>query len=285
MNSNIIDREEIKLNESQTRMVISGWGKEVYENSVVEKITYLSDGFKIKGYIAYPIKYKGDKLPCVIWNRGGFREKGAIDKFTAKGIFGQLASWGYVVFASQYRGNAGSDGMESFGGDDVNDIFNLVESAVEIPFADINQWGIEGWSRGGMMTFLTLLKNSNFSRKVKCVIVIGAISNLKSYLEEDEKRKKVYQKLFGENYKEEINKRTIIDKISKLPKIPYLVMHGGRDDTVSPLQSLDISNKFFETGIKHRLLIFENGDHFLKNYRAEVDEQRKQWLNKYLTNK
>ncbi len=182
MNSKILNREEIKLNESQNRMVISGWGKEEFDTSIVEKITYISDGLRVKGYLAYPVINKNHMFPCIIWNRGGFRENGAIDKFTARGIFGQLASWGYVVFASQYRGNAGSEGHEYFGGDDVNDILNLIGLAEDIPFADYNKWGIEGWSRGGMMTLLTLLKKSNFNTIVKCAVLSGAIYNLKSYL-------------------------------------------------------------------------------------------------------
>ena len=155
MDSKIISKEKISLNDSQSRMVISGWGQEAFERSVVEKITYLSDGLKVKGYLAYPVDNKSRKFPCIIWNRGGFRDNGAIDKFTARGIFGQLAGWGYVIFASQYRGNAGGEGTEYSGGDDINDILNLAELAGEIPYADADRWGIEGWSRGGMMTALT----------------------------------------------------------------------------------------------------------------------------------
>ena len=73
MNSNIIEKEEINLNESQTKMVISGWGKETYENTKVEKITYISDGLKVKGYLAYPLMNENKKFPCIIWNRGGYR--------------------------------------------------------------------------------------------------------------------------------------------------------------------------------------------------------------------
>ena len=282
MESKIIDREEIKLNDSQIKMVKSGWGNDAFESSVVEKITYFSDELKVKGYLAYPKNDTNRKFPCIIWNRGGFREKGAIDKFTAKGIFGQLASWGYVVFASQYRGNAGSEGEEYFGGDDVNDILNLIPLANEFSFADKDKWGIEGWSRGGMMTLLALLKNSNFNAKVKCVVLSGAISNLKFYLQNDEERKNDFQNLFGKNFENEIERRTIIDKVDKLPKIPYLLMHGGKDETVPPIQTLELSKKFYEKRILHRLIIYENGDHFLKNYRKEVDEQRKLWFDKYL---
>jgi dipeptidyl aminopeptidase/acylaminoacyl peptidase len=288
MNSKFISRKEITLNESQIKMVISGWGEEAYKNSAVEKITYLSDGLKVNGYLAYPKDYQNKKFPCIIWNRGGFKEKGAIDKFTARGIFGQLAGWGYIVFASQYRGNAGSEGEESFGGNDVNDILNLMPIAEEIPPADTGKWGIEGWSRGGMMTLLTLLKNSNFFDKgwytssIKCAVLSGAISNFKSYLDNNAERKSSYKNLFGKDFEEEINKRTIIDKVDMLPKIPYLLMHGGKDDTVLPNQTLELSIKFFEANILHRLVIFEEGDHFLKNYRKEVDEQRRIWFDKYL---
>ena len=102
----ILEREEINLAQSQNKMIASGWGQEVLDNTVTEKIYYRSDVLRVSGYISYPKDFS-KKYPCVIWNRGGIGNKGAIDSFTARGIFGQLASWGYVVFATQYRGNDG----------------------------------------------------------------------------------------------------------------------------------------------------------------------------------
>lgn len=37
----------------------------------VRSLTYLSDGLRVKGYLAMP--RQGQKLPCVIYNRGGNR--------------------------------------------------------------------------------------------------------------------------------------------------------------------------------------------------------------------
>ncbi len=274
----ILNREKIELNTAQSKMIISGWGRDVFENSVVEKITYLSDGLKVKGYIAYP-KNISSKFPCVVWNRGGMWENGAIDSFTARGIFGQLASWGYVVFASQYRGNDGGEGSEQLGGDDVNDILNLIPLADEIPNADKNKWGIEGWSRGGMMTYLVLVKNHNF----KCAILSGAISNLKQNAYENAKMMKVYRQIIPENnFEKELEKRSAINFADKLPSIPYLIMHGGNDNTISPVQSLEISKRFHQLNIPYRLVVFENDGHFLKKHREEVDWLRKFWLKKYL---
>lgn len=260
-------------------MLIGGWGKDVYENTVVEKITYLSDGLKVKGYIAYPKDNKGKKFPCIIWNRGGYENKGAIDKFTARGMYGQIASWGYVVFASQYRGNAGSEGKEELGGSDVNDILNLIPLADELPFADKDKWGIEGWSRGGMMAYLTLLKNPNF----KCAVLVGAISNLKDYVMTSDNRNSIYKKIIGEeDFEKKLDERTIINFADKLPQIPYLLMHGKNDETIPVEQTIVIAKKFDELNFTYHLKLFDEGDHYLKKHRKEVDELRKMWFDKYL---
>jgi dipeptidyl aminopeptidase/acylaminoacyl peptidase len=274
----ILNRKIIRLNDQQNKMIKNGWGSEVLENTVVETITYLSDGLKVNGYIAYP-KDESKKYPCVIWNRGGSMDEGAIDTFTARGIYGQLASWGYVVFASQYRGNAGSEGQEQLGGDDVNDILNLIPLAEEIPQADTNIWGIEGWSRGGMMTYITLSKVPGF----KCAILSGAISDVKLFLSINEDKIDTFKKLIGEtDFERACNKRSAVNFTDKLPNIPYLLMHGGNDKAVQHTQSIEIAKGLDERSIPYRLVIFEGGDHFLKSHRKEVDRLRRFWLDKYL---
>ena len=282
MNSKFIERHEIKLSEMHSKMIMSGWGKEAYENSTVERITYFSDGLKIKGYIAYP-KDTSRKYPCVIWCRGGAGNKGAIDSFTARGIYGQLASWGYCVFASQYRGNDGGEGHDDFGGDDLNDVLNLIPLADEVPQANNEVWGIEGWSRGGMMTYLTLTKTNFF----KVAIVLGGIANLRCNSEESKFMRRLYEHTLG-NYEEDEFKnrcetRSIVNFADKLSKTtPILIIHGNADSRVLPHDSLDLSYKLLDLKIPYRLVMLEGGDHFLKSHRKEVDEMRKNWFEKYL---
>jgi dipeptidyl aminopeptidase/acylaminoacyl peptidase len=279
MSSKFIEREKIELNEAQTKMLISGWGKEVYETTIVERIVYLSDGLKVKGYLGYKKDNVGKKFPCIIWNRGGYENKGAIDSFTARGMYGQIASWGYVVFASQYRGDAGGEGKEELGGSDVNDILNLIPLADELEFADTEKWGMEGWSRGGMMTFLTLLKNPNF----RCIILVGAISDFKDYVLTGDNRNSIYEKILGkENLERKLEERTIINFVNKLPKIPYLLLHGKSDETVPIKQTIKLAKKFDELNFTYSMNLFEGGDHYLKRHRKEVDALRKTWYEKYL---
>lgn len=280
--SNIIEREKLNLTESQLKMIKSGWGNESVNDSIVEKITYLSDELKVRGYVAYP-KDSSQKYPCIIWNRGGIGNAGKIDSFNARGIFGQLASWGYVVFASQYRGNDGGEGKDEFGGEDINDVLNLISISDEFEMTDSSIWGIEGWSRGGMMTYLALTKKDIF----RAAIVTGGIANLRCNADESPFMKKLYQATMGKYDSEEFqNKcinRSVINFAEKLNKTtPLLMMHGTKDNRVLPHDTIDLSMKLLDLGIKFRLVMFEEGDHFLKTHRKEVDYFRKMWFDKYL---
>ncbi|HZW38619.1 MAG TPA: prolyl oligopeptidase family serine peptidase [Ignavibacteriaceae bacterium] len=277
----IIDKKEVHLNNTQTKMLISGWSEDAFENSVVEKITYESDGLKVKGYAAYPKNLSNEKLPCIIWNRGGYHNKGAIDHFTAKGIYGQIASWGYFVFASQYRGNHGGEGQDMIGGDDVNDIINLKDAAKEYKNADTNIWGMEGWSRGGMMSLLVLMKNKDF----KCVVLSGAITDFYSYGKMNDTMFADYKDFLSDyNLDDELRKRTIINKVDKLPDIPYLIMHGKKDESVPVEQSMKFSEELKKRNIYNKLILYDEGDHYLKGYRREVESEKKAWFGKYLKN-
>lgn len=280
----IIEREIVELSQQQEKMIISGWGEEVIEKTVLEKITYLSDGLKVKGYICYP-KDSSQKYPCVIWCRGGIGNAGAIDKFNARGIFGQIASWGYCVFASQYRGNDGGEGQDEFGGDDVNDVLNLIPLADEIDNADKTTWAIEGWSRGGMMTYLSLTKSKIF----KCATVIGGIANLRCNSTESKFMRRLYEHTMGKYESKEFfdkcESRSIINFPEKLSEnTPILIIHGNSDDRVLPHDSIDLAYKLLELKRQFRLVMFEDGDHFLKSHRKEVDKFRRDWFDNWLKN-
>lgn len=282
MSKLILERNKLKLTDSQLKIIKSGWGADAVDNAVVWKITYTSDGLKVKGYIAYP-KDDTKKYPCIIWNRGGIGNAGAIDSFNAQGIFGQLASWGYVVFASQYRGNDGGEGVDEFGGSDINDVMNLIPLAEEIETADNSIWGIEGWSRGGMMTFLALTKADLF----KAAVVTGGIANLRCNADESPFMKKLYQATMGQygsdDFQSKCDSRSVINFADKLSKeTPLLLMHGTDDKRVLPHDTLELSLKLIELKIKFRLVMFEEGDHFLKSHRKEVDTLRKMWFDKHL---
>ena len=61
-------------------------------------------------------------------------------------------------------------------------------------------------------------------------------------------------------------------------------MHGGADETVSPVQSIEMAKSLHSREIKYRLAIFEGGDHYLRTHRKEVEQLKKEWYAKFLRN-
>ena len=72
MKSNCIERKKIILNDSQNKMLISGWNEEVLQNTILENITYNSGVLKVKGYLAYP-KNTSKKIHLCNLEKGGIR--------------------------------------------------------------------------------------------------------------------------------------------------------------------------------------------------------------------
>src|SRR6266536_2044264 len=189
------------------------------------RISYLSDGLKVTGYIAEP-KEKG-KYPCIISNRGGNRDFGQWDTLWIAFFLGRLASWNYVVIASQYRGNDGGEGIEEFGGKDIDDVLNLIPALSQLPKADTSRIGIEGAGRGGMMTYLALKNTCKFKAAVVTSGLANAFENIKS---RPDMETGVYSELIPDykiNKEEELKARSAIFWADKLCKTTLLlIMHG-----------------------------------------------------------
>ena len=262
------------------------WKEEFkYLDSInIYDITYLSDGLKVKGFMVTP-KREGN-YPCIIYNRGGNRDFGSLKIAHGVFILGQLAKEGYVVIASQYRGNGGGEGQEEFGGKDVNDVLNLVDVLVEVKGADTTNIGMYGWSRGGMMTYIALTKTN----RIKAAAVGGAMADsFSSIADRPDMETGVYAELipnYEANKQAELEKRSAIkwaDKFSK--EVPILMLHGTSDWRVKPENSLNMALEFEKYRVPYRLIMFEGGDHGLSEHRDEVNQQVLNWFNKYLKNK
>lgn len=282
-NSIITDRQIVTANAFQRSMIEKLYDKSVYENTTVENITYLSDGLNIKGYVASP-KEPG-KYPVLLWNRGGYKDGGALEDLTAFLILASTAVWGYVVVASQYRGNMGGEGEADFGGKDLDDALTMLDVAKEYPNADMNRVAIEGASRGGMTTYRALAKDHQF----KCAMVHAGIANLFELAEYDEKFSKLVDKITEELSSDEKTAKLsslsgvyIADKFDK--NCPILLLHGTKDDRVLISHSEQMSKELTRINHPHKYIPIENGQHIsIKDgsYK-EIDTHRKAWLKKYL---
>lgn len=254
----------------------------------VYSVTYLSDGLKVKGFMAEP-KAAG-KYPAIIFNRGGNQEFGALSlfrgnwKYPAAYAFGKIAIEGFVVIGSNYRGNGGSEGKEEFGGADVNDILNLIPVIKADPKVDSSKVGMYGWSRGGTMTLRAITQTNT----IKAVAIGGTPTDQALSLKNRPEMEQVYQELvpnFNQNKETELHLRSAIHHLKEFPKdVPFLIMHGSSDWRVKPEHSLLIALEMNKYRIPYRLILFEGGDHGIRNHREEVHQQVITWFKRFLVN-
>lgn len=275
----IISKEPLVLTDSiKTRLA-----KSIPDLDSVQfsKITYLSDGLKVTGYVAEP--KKEGKYPCIISNRGGNRDFGEWTPLSVAFFMGKMANWGYIVVASQYRGNDGGEGVEQFGGDDVNDVLNLVPVLNQLPKADTTRVGIEGGSRGGMMTYLAMKKSCKFKAAVVVAGLADAHLNIKNRPEMEER---VFSELvpnYSTDKENQLNQRSAVQWADEMCKTtPLLIMHGSADWRVSPEESLNLVNKLYKYKHPTRFILFEGADHGIREFRDDVFYEMKRHFDLYL---
>ena len=197
--------------------------------------TYLSDGLKIKAYISIPLSTIESQEPtqCVLYNRGGNRNYGALGKYDTAAI---CKACKRVVVASQYRGGGGSEGKDEFGGSDMHDVIKLIDlCANRFSFVDMDDFCAAGISRGGMMAYLAAKQD----KRVKRVIAVSAVSNLlRSYKERDDMQK-VLKGTIGftpEENPDAYKERSAVYWYKKI-KVPVLMIHSKLDKQVSYKQA------------------------------------------------
>lgn len=76
------------------------------------RIRYRSDGLNVIGFLVRPRDVRARRFPVILFNRGGFLERGKIESFHLVDLT-RLAEQGFVVLASQYRGNDGGEGRRN----------------------------------------------------------------------------------------------------------------------------------------------------------------------------
>lgn len=246
----------------------------------IKEFFYKSDGLKVKGYMAQP-KAAG-KYPCIIYNRGGIGSFSAFTIPLVQRILGEMASWGYVVITTQLRGNDGSEGTEDFGGDDLNDILNLIPLLDKVKNADTSRIGMYGRSTGGMKSYLALTRTN----KIKAAVIIGAFSDFKRSLDARPALDSTYAAVipgYRDHREELLKQRSMIYWPDKMYKgTPILLMHGSEDKRVVPEESLMAADALYKSRHPFRFVFFEGDDHGLSANRDEVNRLTQLWYKKYL---
>lgn len=254
--------------------------RRAYVGFECRRLTYLSDGLKVVGFLWKPQDTAGKQFPLIIFNRGGNREFGKLTPWFQLGFYAYV-SHGFVVIASQYRGNDGGEGREEYGGADLRDVLNLIPLARSLGYVDMHNVFMLGWSRGGMMTYLALKHNM----PVNAVAVGGGLTDLVSEGKRRPALANVWRELtpgFAQRGEALLRERSAVYWVEQI-HVPVLILHGGADWRSEPRsQAQAFANRLQELGKPYELIIYPDDNHGLSLHRAESDRSIVEWFRKHM---
>jgi dipeptidyl aminopeptidase/acylaminoacyl peptidase len=254
-------------------------------------ITYLSDGFKIKGYLSLPLGYdlptsdlesfiqdsydstelpvtevarsihpatrdlRSQRWPVLIYCRGGIGNVGRVNTKWLE----QFSNFGYIIFAPTYRGNEGGEGRDEFGGSDQEDVLSAYRLLASLPFVDVNRISVMGFSRGSINATHTATHIVNIHK----LICWSGVSDLAQTYEERVDLRKMLKRVVGGSPLKTPESYQVRSPIYMADKIqcPVLIMHGTHDTQVNFSHGLNMYNKLVEKGVSTEFHRYDQYDH------------------------
>jgi dipeptidyl aminopeptidase/acylaminoacyl peptidase len=252
-----------------------GWCKDyaAIADVDVRRIAYESDGLKITGLAAFPKNLAQGAHPLTLYNRGGSREFGRLTVRAALYNLVPLARMGHIALASNYRGSAGGEGVDTFGGADVRDVLGLLAIGQEHPGWDGRSRYMIGHSRGGMMTYLAIKAGA----PLNAAIAIAALADLEQSARERPGMEDFFRRIIPKDSPEARAERSAIRWPEAL-SVPLLLLHGDADERVSVSQSQALAQALTRIGMPHRLVLYPRGNHALTRHWSEAQREMGEWI-------
>jgi dipeptidyl aminopeptidase/acylaminoacyl peptidase len=254
-----------------------------------EQFVYDVDGVKAMGYLVQPKQAAAKTLPVLVYNRGGNGKTGALTFSYVLSQLMPLAAQGYVVFASNYRGEHNQlelppeqVGKDEFGGTDVADVLAFKTMLTKVPAANPEHVAMMGHSRGGMQTWLTAKQWP----ELDALVIIAGVTDLAAELTFRPEMEKVYKARIPDYASQ---KTTALQQRSVsyfLPQIradlPVMIVHGDQDKQVAVGNATQIAKLLAERKQPHELVIVPGGDHSLHKQMPQLREQMDQFIRQQL---
>ena len=217
------------------------------------------DGMQLHGYVSYPPGQVGAKnLPAVVLVHGG--PFGIRDRWDFDPDVQALATRGYAVVQVNYRGSGGYGydyehaGWREWGGKMQDDVTDATRWAISQGIANPKRICIFGGSYGGYAALEGAVKEPDL---YQCTVGYVGVYDLPLMYH----RGDIPQSSFGEEYLKRqlgddmavLAKRSPINQLGAL-KAHVMLIVGGEDKRVPPIQGLSLHQALAARGIAHEWL-------------------------------
>ena len=258
------------------------WTRDEYEHALTDerfqfqKLLYASDGLSVVAYVLGPVGAT-TPLPTIVFNRGSGAHKDIAPVLMP--YMHRLAQEGYLVIAPMYRQTDGGEGIDANGGDDLNDLLNILPVIRALPYADENNIFMTGESRGATMVYQAIRENF----PMRAAAVWGGFTDLQVLLEQQPMMVEYAKQNwpgFGDDLQASVERRSAIYWPESFG-VPVLLMHGESDGSIAVSQTLDLAGKLQQAGKLYGLIVFADDNHILHRSQLERDRASLNWFRKF----
>ena len=221
-----------------------------------------TEGIDLNGWMMKPHNFDETKqYPVFMYLYGGPGSQQVTDSWGGSNFlwYQMLTQQGYIVACVDNRGT-GARGSEfkkctyqQLGKLETEDQIEANRYLANLPYVDGSRIGIFGWSYGGYMSSLCLLKGAD---EFKMAIAVAPVTNWRYY---DSIYTERYMRTPQENASG-YDDNSPINHVEKL-KGKYLLVHGSADDNVHYQNTMEMTNALVNANKQFDLFIYPNKNH------------------------
>lgn len=234
-----------------------------FQMPVSEFITFTtSDGAELNAMMIKPVDFDPTKkYPVLIYNYSGPGSQTVKDSWQGANHLWHvlLAQNGYVVFMIDNRGTGGKGKAfknivyKNLGHWEVNDHIEAAKYLASLGYVDAERIGVWGWSYGGYISALALMKGADY---FKAAVSVAPVTHWKFYDTIYTERFMSLPSLNPEGY--EVS--AVLAYTDKL-KGKLLLVHGTADDNVHFQNAVALTNKLISENRQFNTMYYPEKNH------------------------
>ena len=281
---NLYDRSGTKLhtikNSQKLRNTLSK-----YQLTQKDFFSFKTDqGVTLNGWMMKPIDFdENKKYPVLMYVYGGPGSQTVTNSWGGHYMWYQmLCQQNYIIVSIDNRGTGGRGAefkkctYKELGKLETMDQIEGAKYLTKLPFVDKNKIGIWGWSYGGYMSSLCILKGSNY---FKSAIAVAPVTNWRFY-------DTIYTERFMRTPGENADGYDLNSPINHVDSLSgnYFLIHGSADDNVHVQNTYEMVDALVKANKQFDLFIYPDKNHGIYggNTRLHLFTQITDFINKNL---
>ena len=218
-------------------------------------------GIKLNGWMMKPYNFdESKKYPVLMYVYGGPGSQTVLDSWDRHYMWYQmLCQQGYIVVSIDNRGTGGRGAefkkctYKELGKLETIDQIEGAKYLANLGYIDENRIGIWGWSYGGYMSSLCLLKGNKY---FKSAIAVAPVTNWRFY-------DTIYTERYMQTPQENPNGYDLNSPINHVDSLKgnFLLIHGSADDNVHVQNTYEMVDALIKSNKQFDLFIYPDKNH------------------------